>query len=161
MPTLLFFPLADLATPQTVTVTPVTDADFEPATASIDLMSSKVNDPAHVAVSVVEPGILLLGTVSGLACPNDPLMTTVRLRGNPGGAVTVAIAPAPVPSASAAPLMLSFDSTNFATTQNVAVNSTTGPGTATFDFRVPAEPLITTVRYTLSVRSPGTPICNI
>lgn len=157
-PPSLEFTSADFATPQTVTITPVADADFNFAKATISVALAGTATK-QASVLVVEPGIVEVTPMLGTVCPGDSVTTTVRLRGDPLEPLTIASAYLPPPASTGdgflSPAMFVLDSTNYATGRSVGATGGQDTGAALFDV---GGTDLTAVRYRLTVRD--SPVCT-
>lgn len=128
--TTLTFTPANYSTLQSVTITPVVDADFNFNTAQINVTSPGIPALA-VPVTVREPGIIdAIDNPFPTFCILDGTTVGVRLAGNPLNPLTVALST--TSGVSAVPTSLVFDSTDFSVYQSVDIGGNfTGNATLT------------------------------
>jgi hypothetical protein len=139
--------------PQTVVVTTAIDANFDFATAALEISAPAIVSKTATVV-VTEPDIIEITPATGSTCPGDSAGVSVRLRGNPLGALTVTTSVAG--AAEVAPAAFPFDATTFGVYQSAGVTGQVGPSTADIDFGGAG---LTAKRYRLTIRSASSPIC--
>jgi hypothetical protein len=149
----LVFTPADFDQPQAVMVTTAADTNFDFATAALEISAPAIVSKTAMVV-VTEPDIIEITPAMGVTCPGDSAAVSVRLRGNPLGALTVTTSIAG--AAEVAPAAFPFDATTFGVYQNADLTGQVGPSTADIDFGGAG---LTAKRYRLTIRSAGSPIC--
>ncbi len=126
-PGTLTFTVANYATPQDVTVTPVDDNDAldENVTVSLDASGGGYNDSDEdVAVTVTDDEdttLELTGTPVNITEGGAAGTFSVRLSAEPTGTVTVTVTSDDTGAATVSPGTLTFTTRNYATTQDVTV----------------------------------------
>ncbi len=123
-PATLSFTPANFATPQTVTLTALDDADTNNETVTLSFSSAGVAD-ATATLSVNDDDVQAI-----VAAPTTLRITegatgsfTVRLSQQPAADVTVTVSSSDPGAATAAPASLTFTAANFATPQTVTVTA--------------------------------------
>ncbi len=152
-PTSLTFTAANFATPQTVTITGVQDADTTNESASLTLSAAGAPD-ATVAVTVTDDDVAGLVLSATTLTVGEAGQGTVELSlsAAPSADVTVTVASSDPAAATASPTSLTFTPANFATPQTVTIagvaDGDTADETVTISFSpsgLPARSLTVTV----------------
>lgn len=121
-PASLTFTPANYDTPQTVTVTPVDDADTVDESVAVSLTSPGLTaQTVTVTVTDDDTQTIVLSTATLTVAEGGTGTFTVNLSNNPLGDFQVTIASSDTGAATAGPTTLTFDATNYATPQTVTV----------------------------------------
>lgn len=131
-PASLTFTPFDYATPQTVTVTGVQDADLINGNASVSVTSTGLT-AVNVSVTVVDDDTQNIQLTTSTVNINEGSVSGtvgVRLAFDPGGSVTVNVASSDTGAATVSPAALTFNSGNYSTNQTVTIAPVSDDDTA-------------------------------